>query len=91
MIGDRLVLQSVPFVGRLLSERYIVHLCTTSYRLLMNFLSNHDLQSIIQILNDHMKIIIEDRAANPKFEGAQLSGEAKSGGGRHPPRMNATS
>jgi len=68
--------QNVSLVSRVLSERFIVRLCTTSYRLLKNFLSNHELLTIIDILNERVKVIIEDRPSQEKFEGAKLGGES---------------
>lgn len=53
---------------RLKTEKFLVRLCVMSYRLLESFLSENSLLAILEILNERVKIVIEDRPPHQKRE-----------------------
>jgi len=77
------------FVKRALTDKFVLRLCSTSYRLLQGFLSDHNLLPIMEILNERVQVVIEERAPRPRFEvvtfrndGVAGAGGGGGGGGR---------
>jgi WD40 repeat protein len=61
-------LRANDFCRRALAEKFVVRLCATSYRLLMAFLSDHHLLPLMEILNERVKVLIEERPPRERFE-----------------------
>ncbi len=71
------------FVKRALAEKFVLRLSSTSYRLLQGFLSDHNLLPIMEILNERVKVYIEERPPRERFEVVTFTsdGAGPAGGG----------
>lgn len=61
-------LRTNDFCRRALGEKFVVRLCATSYRLLMAFLADHHLLPLMEILNERVKVLVEERPPRERFE-----------------------
>ena len=79
-------LRANDFCRRALAEKFVVRLCTTAYRLLTAFLSDHHLLPLMEILNERVKVLVEERPPKERFEVVTFAraggaGPAGAGGG----------
>jgi hypothetical protein len=72
--------QAQDFTRRAREERLVVRLSNISYGLLEGFLSDNHLLTIMQILNEHMRIIIDDRPPSETFRPVTFESEWLMGG-----------
>lgn len=72
------------FVKRALTDKFVLRLCSISYRLLQSFLSDHNLLLIMEILNEQVHVVVEERPPMPRFQVVTFRNDGIAGGGGVP-------